>query len=458
MRVGLIFPRFKYPSGDPPLGLMYVASSLRQEVGCQVDILDSTFFKNQETFCTYLTEKGPYDLVGISLMTFMMYDAFDIAAYIKAKFPRTKIIMGGPHPTVMPDHTLENKHIDAICIGEGEMVLVDVVKNDGNFKGIPGVWYRDGDQIIKNPERENIWDLDKLSFPAWDLVPMETYFEHWFLMDSVQTGLRGTSLCASRGCPFKCTYCQPTLNAIFGKKIRKRSPANIVDEIEALKDRYKITAFAFQDDTFIIDKKWAKSVAREMINRKVDLVWETNVRADLIPEDLLADLYEAGLRKINIGIESHSQKTLDEIYDKKITVEQVKESVRIANKLGIKVQGYFMLGAPTEGIYDALQTINFARKLDIHDATFSITTPLPMTYLYDRTKELIEKDLGEFDYYSTSVYKKSVTASPLALKVLKKVAFFSFYLTPKRFFKTLRLVLDPFQLTKTLVKLRRVLS
>jgi radical SAM superfamily enzyme YgiQ (UPF0313 family) len=458
MKIGLIFPRFKYPSGDPPLGLMYVAAYLRQEVGCSVDILDSTFFKNTETFCRYISEKEPYDLVGISLMTFMMYDAFDVARYIKTYYPRTKIIMGGPHPTVMPEQTMENRNIDAVCTGEGEWVMADVVRSDRNFQDVNGVWYRDGDQVVHNPDQESIQDLDKLPFPAWDLVPMETYFDHWFLMDSVQPGLRGTSLCASRGCPFKCTYCQPTLNAIFGKKIRKRSPANIVDEIEALKDRYRITAFAFQDDTFIIDKKWARSVAQEMIDRKVNLVWETNVRADLIPEDLLQTLYEAGLRKINIGIESHSQKTLDEIYDKKITVEQVEESVRIANKIGIKVQGYFMLGAPTEGIKDALDTIKFARNLDIHDATFSITTPLPMTYLYDKTKELIEKDLGEFDYYSTSVYKNSVTASSLALKMLKKWAFFSFYLTPKRMFKTLKLVLDPSQITKTLVKLKRVLS
>jgi radical SAM superfamily enzyme YgiQ (UPF0313 family) len=120
------------------------------------------------------------------------------------------------------------------------------------------------------------------------------------------------------------------------------------------------------------------------------------------------------------------------------------------------MQGYFMLGAPTETFKEVRRTISFAAKLDLDDAAFSITTPLPFTHLYDRTKELIQKRMEAFDYYSTSVFKPGVTLRPFVLPWLKRWAFIRFYLAPKRILKTLRLVLDPRQASRTLAKLKRL--
>jgi len=216
---------------------------------------------------------------------------------------------------------------------------------------------------------------------------------------------------------------------IFGSVVRKRSTRNIVDELKFLKTRYGITAFDLVDDTFVFDKKWVIDVCRNLIGEKLDLLWSCNSRANLVDEEMFSKMRESGLRKVCMGMESGNQRVLDEIYQKGITIEQVKISVAILKRLKLKVQGYFMLGAPTETEKEIWKTIRFAVSLPIQEATFSITTPLPGTYLWDKTKQYINKKVSEFDYYKTSVYSGGITLSEKKLNWLKRIAFISFYVT-----------------------------
>jgi len=218
--------------------------------------------------------------------------------------------------------------------------------------------------------------------------------------------------------------------------------------LEYLKEKYNINAFIFDDDTFIIDKGWVSEICSLMISRKLDLIWGCNARANLVTEELFRKMKEAGLRCVFIGVESGSQRVLDEVYNKGITLEQVESSATILKKLKLNVMGYFMLGAPTETKEEMNQTIRFASKLPIDEATFSITTPLPKTYLYDKTKDLIKKDVEEFDYYKTSVYGKD-------LSFMKRKALLSFYLSPKRIFSTIKLFITPSLFRKSMTKLKR---
>ena len=164
---------------------------------------------------------------------------------------------------------------------------------------------------------------------------------------------------------------------------------------------------------------------------------------------------EAGLKKLAMGVESASQRILDKIYNKGITIKQVENSIDIIDKVGLECRGYFMIGAPTETVDEIKQTIKLSKRLKINEATFSITTPLPSTTLYDRTKHMIDKDVGEFDYYKTPVYKGKDILSPGKLKWLKRRALLEFYLSPRMIWRTIKSFVNPPQLRTTLYKLKR---
>ena len=457
MKIALVFPRFKYPSGDPPLGIAYIASVLKEKAGIDAEIIDTTFFRgDKHQFIDERFSGEPYDLVGISCMTTMINDGLDIARTIKSHHRETIIIFGGPHPTVMPEETLASPYVDAVCIGEGEETFCELVRNKGDFKGIDGIWYKgEEDDVIKNDPRKPIDDLDSLPFPALDLLPMEKYFQYWFQLDSVARNLKGVNILASRGCPYRCSFCQPTLSRLFGKKIRKRSPENITREIEYWKERHGINAVMFTDDTLTVDRNWVNELCSLFLHRNLDIIWGCNARVDLAAKDLFAKMKEAGLRKVFMGIESGSQRVLTDIYDKMITHEKVFRAVATAKSLGLRIQGYFMIGAPTETEEEIMKTIRLARDLDIDEATFSITTPLPGTSLYDRTREYISEDITDLDYYSRSLYNEKVSLGQKRLNRLKKKAFSAFYLSPRHIGYTIRSFAGITAAKRSLMKLRR---
>lgn len=452
MDVALVFPRYKYVSGDAPLGVSYIASNIRQKTDAKITVIDTTFHKDKEEIKKTIL-KNNFDIIGISTMTTMINDALRIAEFVKKRKPRAKVILGGPHPTVMPEETLSNKNVDAVCIGEGEEAFVDIIKNKGSFENIIGIWYKKRGKIIKNEARGPINDISALPFPAVDMLPLQKYFENWFQLDSVAFNLKGINIITSRGCPYQCTFCQPTLFKIFGNIIRRRSPENVADEIEMLKNKYNINAFMFQDDTLVVDRQWVYDLCNLLISRKLNLVWGCNARVNLVDEAMFRKMKEAGLRKVFIGIESGSQRILDEIYDKRITIKQIINATKILKKLDLRTQGYFMIGAPTETIKEINQTIKFAKRLDIDEATFSITTPLPKTYLYEKVKDKLTKDVGEFDYYKNPVMATGV--KPSTLNYLKKKALLSFYLSLKHIGRTSKGFLTPLRIRKSLMKLKR---
>ncbi len=455
MKVALCFPRFRYPCGDPPLGVAYLASMLRAHTDAEVEILDSTFWSRPLEKYRRLFRSRRYDLVGLSCLTSMVRDVFEVARVAKECNPSCLVVVGGPHPTVMPEHVLSCPYVDAVALGEGEWTLVDLVRQGGEYTKVKGMAYRSREGIVFTPPREPIADLDSIPFPAWELLPMERYLKHWYQLDAVSFGLKGTNVLGSRGCPFHCTYCQPTLKKIFGSRLRKRSPQNIVGELEELKRRYSIQGFMWLDDTFTIDRKWVEEVCREIKRAKLDLVWGCNVRADCADHDLLALMKEAGLRIVHLGIETASQRILDQVYRKGTTVKEAKRVVFEAKRLGLCVRGYFMLGAPTETLGEIMRTVLLAARLPLDDATFSITTPLPGTTLYEETKHLIARPVEEFDYYRRPVYHSSDVVHPLLLDLAKKWAYLQFYAFSPRALRTLRSFFDRDAVRKLRLKLKR---
>jgi radical SAM superfamily enzyme YgiQ (UPF0313 family) len=456
MKVALVFPRFKYPSGDPPLGAAYLAAALRERAGVEPAIIDTTFSREPLSLLESELKKGRFDVVGISAMVTMAREAMTVARIAKQARPDTMVILGGPHATTLPELALKESALDAVCVGEGEEALARVVK-EGRLEGVPGIMTRDGAGGMKGAAPELIADLDALPFPALDLLPMKDYFQSWFQLDAVAPDLRGTSVLATRGCPFKCSYCQPTLERLFGKGVRKRSPANVVDELSQRREQFNISAFLFADDTFIADRKWVKSFCAELIERGLGLKWGCNVRADLVTAELLETMKEAGLSKIYIGIEVYSDGCRRDVFNKKLTREQVETAVEAAERLKIRTQGYFMLGAPGEKREDVRNTIRYARRLRLDDATFNLTTPLPGTYLYEDHRDEVATAPEDMDYYSRYSFRGGNGLSGKWLKRRQVLAYAGFYLRPSRLLRQLGSVGTRGGARRLWSKLRRVL-
>ena len=225
MRVLLVFPNMKIKTGEPPLGVAYIASYLRER-GIKVNIIDTTF-KNSYSFIRSAIKKQRPDIVGVSVLTTMINDANTIAEIAKS-YGVSLVVFGGPHSSVQPEKTLENKNVDAVIIGEGEYSFYKMIRafekreSIVDLKGIPNVYVKCNSKIEKSKRRYFIKDLDTIPFPARDLLDMKNYFKHWFQMDIVSPGLRGTNIYTMRSCPFDCTFCQPTLKTMFGSLYRRK--------------------------------------------------------------------------------------------------------------------------------------------------------------------------------------------------------------------------------------------
>jgi radical SAM superfamily enzyme YgiQ (UPF0313 family) len=459
--VVLVFPRFEYPSGDFSLGLAYIAGYIRENIkDLNLSILDTTFNPSLDYVKKCLEEKKP-DILGVYTDTLMFKDAIKVAKI--AKNMSINVIFGGPHPTIMPEITIKNEAVDSICIGEGEITFKDYIDcyySDKNFKRVDGIWFKENNQIIKNKPREPIKDLDIIPFPAMDLFDIENYINKFVQLDSYSPNFRGVSIIISRGCPFMCSYCQPTLQKVFGSKVRIRSPKNVVDELKEIKKKYNINAFYFQDDTLTAFKKWIKEFCYLYKKENLDLLWACNTRADTVDFDTLKMMRGAGCVKIKVGIESITDRIRNGIYKKNITYYQIRILIESCSKLKIQVAGFFMLGAPTETQKEVMDTIRFAARSKLTEANFSITTPLPETGLYNFVKEhgwSLPNDFNMFDYYQVKRPKMSKSEiSVEKLKIYKKFANFYFYLHPNRIFTTMRSILSIKGFKKLFLKLRRL--
>jgi len=432
-RVMLVHPRLRVPTGDPPLGICYVASALVASGAAEVRIADGATLRSRQSVLDALAAYRP-DVVGIYVDTLMVADAIAVAN--AAASLGAFVVTGGPHATVSPE-TLAGCS-DAIVIGEGERAMVEVVERyrDRALEEVEGIWFRNQDgELVRTPPRTRFADLDALPFPALDLLDMRPYLARWHYLDCVDVGLRGTNLVTSRGCPFQCTYCQPCLKLLFGSAIRHRSPENVVEELKRLRTRHGISSFFFHDDTLTIDRRRVLALCDAIRRADLEIAWGCNSRVDTLDRETLRAMKAAGLRKLHIGAESGSQRILDDVYGKAIRVEQVRELSATAAELGVHCLAFFILGAPGETKAELRQTIDLACSLPIEEATFSILAPLPGSAIRERIardpRSALSDDPADYNYYSRRAFRDPAL-SGAALKLHQLEALLRFYLGPRR--------------------------
>lgn len=404
MNISLIFPPSIYQTKQtmPPLGVAWLAATLRENGFKEVRLIDSVVNKySNERIIEELKKQNPA-IIGLSFGTQNRFLAFDCANLIKKKFPKTPIVVGGPHPTLTAGDTLQNiSDIDIVVRGEGEYSFLDLIKTidkRGDLRTVKGISFRDKKgRVIHNPNREVIQSLDDLPMPARDLLPIDKYQQTIPLSDKICT-----SMITSRGCPYNCVYCSTSEQ--WGHKIRHRSAKNVVDEIEYLIKNYKLDGVGFFDDVFTMDKKRVIEICREILKRKLNIHWWCEARANTIDKELVKWMRKSGCEHISMAIESGSNRILRNI-KKAITVEQGIEAAKIIKRAGIKLKAFFMHGLPGETYKDIKKTVFLSRylehKLGVDEATQSLTIVYPGTELEKLAKEMgaLPKDFSWAEYF-----------------------------------------------------------
>lgn len=453
----LVLPRFKYPSGDIPWGLVTLATVVKSELSdINISLIDVGFNRNMNFIEKEFRGKLP-GIVGIYMDSIMFEDAIKIAKI--AKKYKGEVIVGGPHPTLFPEAVISNDCVDAVCIGEGEKVLTQYVKSyydRADYREIKGIWFKQNKGVIKNSKQSPLENLDAIPRLDLELLEIEKYIKNCIYIDSYNPKLRTITVMASRGCRFNCTYCQPIIDNIFGKNLRICSPEKMVDNLIYWKDKYNLHAFYFEDDNLTMFNSWLRKFCETIIEKKLNMVWACNSRVDTVDLELLELLRNARCIKIRFGIESASDRILNHIYNKEITIDMVRESINMTKKKGFQVSGYFMLGGPTETEQEIKNTIDFSSRSGLDEAVFTIFSPIPGTYLYTRAlseKWVLPEKYKDFDYYKASRPKLLSGDIPgTKLSLYKKMAYIKFYCHPKRITRTAIIVLN--NLYKTLNKLK----
>lgn len=333
------------------VGLLTLASYLRNK-GCKVKMIDFVRQKKaKEIFNLYIDE---FDYLGLSVMTTQISDALKISKLAKKKNPNCKIIWGGGHPTFFTRETVGHEMIDIVSFEEGEDSLVEILEGKP-LSEVKGIAYinKDG-EIVINEKRELIDPVKSPPF-NWDLVPAEIK-KNLFLVPSI----------TSRGCPHQCTFC---INAILHYKWRPRTAEQVLGDLKVIKENkfFQNKRLRFWDENFFVDINRAKKIIDGIIERKLEIPWETTVRCNyfregMIDDELAKKLKKSGCYLLSFGAESGSPRILEKI-KKGITPDETLNSARVCLRHGIIPQYSFMIGLPGETKEDMMMTIKLIDRL-----------------------------------------------------------------------------------------------
>jgi len=366
----------------PPLGLAYIASSLKKNHKINIKIIDALAENlSEEALLKKVSEFSP-SIIGITVLTQQIEMALSFSKKVKCQKLCKFIVLGGPHVHFEHENLIKDSNVDVCVRGEGEITfseLVDALMEGTDLSQIKGITYKEKNGGCKiNEDRPFMKNLEQIPFPDRGLLNNNLY--------KAPISLGGekafTSILATRGCPFKCHFC--SLSKMWKSMQRRRSVENVLDEIGELYEKSKIVAFSFVDDLLVADKKWAMELCRGLCERGLNkkIIWDCCGRIKLMTPELLKEMKKAGCRCVIYGIEFGSQRMLDFI-NKRITIEDIHKTISMTNKVGIPIKGLFMMGYPTETKETLQDTLNLAKSLRMDFFTVSIVSPYPGTELYN---------------------------------------------------------------------------
>lgn len=372
----------------PSLGLGYIASVLEKS-GINVEIIDTNAEKIAPDGLYSRIDKTNFDFVGITSLTPTISNAVQLSKVCRKIFPNAKIVFGGVHPTALPDEALSYDSVDFVIKGEGEYSFLKLVQGE-NLEKIEGLSYRKENKYIHNRQFTLIEDLDTVPFPAFHLMPMEMYYP---TLGSFKN-LPAINMITIRGCPYHCSFC---CRAVFGNKVRFRSPENVIEEIRFLIEKFKIKEISFYDDNFTLFKERTREVCELIRKENISITWSCMTRPELVDRKILREMKESGCHQICYGVESFSENVLKNV-KKGIDLSVLEDRVKSTRDAGIQVRLSFILGLPGETEETLGNMVNYAIDLNPDLAHFNIIAPFPGTELFSWAKER--------NYITTYDYKK----------------------------------------------------
>jgi anaerobic magnesium-protoporphyrin IX monomethyl ester cyclase len=396
MRVAIIAPPYPLEEAPaPPLGITYVAAAFAA-AGAEVKILDYIVSRySPEKLQAELDAFQP-DAVGATSVTLNFYGAADIVRTAKRHNPDIVTMMGGPHVSFDAEDTLTAyPEIDLIVRGEGEQTIAELtprLKDPKAWAGIKGITFRQNGRLVATPQREFIDNLDTLPLPARHLLPLSRY----------QALGYPVSIITSRGCPYSCIFCQG--RRMVGKKVRKRSAARIVDEIEQILS-YGINRINVADDLFASDKAKVMEVCGEIRKRGLSFTWSAFARVNTVDRETLQIMKDTGCDSVSFGVESGNPEMLKRIR-KNITLDQVRQAVRLCNEVGMLAHTSFVVGLPGESMETLEETKRFAGSLGSLYG-YHFLAPFPGTTVREEVDrydlEILTHDWSRYDANSAIV-------------------------------------------------------
>ncbi len=392
----------------PPVGLAYVAAVCRK-AGHDVAIIDSVGEKPTQNYPFFKGSKLEYlvhgltvdeivsrihrdvDVIGLTCMFSAHWPLFrDIIRAIKEEFRQVPIILGGEHASAVPEHILySTKEVDFCVLGEGEETfvrLIDAIHSGGHVLGIEGIAYLQHGSIFRTKHRARIRNIDDIPWPAWDLFPIANYMEHGLNL-GVNCG-RSMPILASRGCPYRCTFCSSP--QMWTTRWVVRDPDSLLDEIQSYIDQYQATNFDFYDLTAIIKREWILSFAAKILHRGMGFTWQmpTGTRSEAIDGEVASRLKKSGCVNVTYAPESGSKELLQRI-KKRVNLSSIKISMKEAAEAGLIVRAQFIFGLPDETPRDLWKTIRLIVWAAFHgvaDITIGPFTPYPGSELFESFK------------------------------------------------------------------------
>ncbi|MBF0207630.1 MAG: radical SAM protein, partial [Oligoflexia bacterium] len=395
-----------------------------------------------EKIIAHLQQKNP-DVVGITSTT----PSFDVVAELSKRIKIFKkevaLILGGPHVTALPEQSINESNADFIVIGEGELTLLellDSISSGGSidYNNINGIAYKENNQVIVNPKRELIKNLDIIPFPDREKMPFHLYYSP----PTKALGLgQVVTMLTSRGCPFSCNYC--ISGVMWGEgNVRFRSAESVLEEMHYCIKNYNAREFNFHDDLFTANKERLIKICEGIIERGWDIGWICMARVEFVDEEKIVIMKRAGLSKIAFGIESGS-KTLLQNMNKRINYEKIQQAFDLCKKHKIKSGASFMIGYFGENAQTVSETISLMKKLNPDTVSIFQASPYPGTKFYQEAKEkkLIRNDCKWEDYALITKSRSVIdlpTMSATQIRYWIRKSYRSFYLRPKYIYKKMK--------------------
>lgn len=400
----MINPSFIYQTPwlqiTEPLGLLYLASYLREFTEHEIFVIDATDNKyvskledgrywygiSQEQMIDRLSEIQP-DLIGISCMfSRKKSDFYSCAKVIREFFPNAIMLGGGTYPSLFPKEVLESDYFDYALLGEAEESFVELVdkisNNKKDFDTIDGIAYEKDGEFIVNEKQYFISDLDKIPPPARDLINYDAYLTRKSILHGL--GLKkSASILTSRSCPNRCNFC--SMFRIHGPRWRGRSAKNVFEEMKDLNQNYGVKEFFIMDDNFTFQKDRVMDLCNMIIDSKMKIRWNTpnGISIRTLDKELLSTMKKAGCKSICVAIESGDEELRNKVIGKKLHDWQIKNALDAAREVGIFTTAFYIMGMPGETAEKFENTLKQVRELPVNGVAAAFANPLPGTKLYD---------------------------------------------------------------------------